>query len=370
MEKQVVSLPRRNFIWGTAILGAAFLVVPDVALAVPSLEEKQGEADQMRVMVNSLNSELNVKTDNFRAAQDDHDAAVAAMDEAQGKIDDASKKITDYQGKLGTRARSMYRSGNTSFLDLILGATTFEEFVTNWDLLTKMNKDDALLIGATKDLRAEVEVQKVEYAKQETIAAQKLEEARVAKDDAQATYDQYQSTLNSLDADVRELLLAEQQAAVEQEAAEVISQQDEQPTYTDEGGNEDSGSGGGDTGGGSSWTPPTAPADGNVVSYAAQFVGVARYEYGGNGPDAFDCSGFVRYVLSNCGHSTPPRSTYGYPDSGWFPVSQAQPGDVLWQPNHVGICASAGGGSYIHAADETYGICYGSSPQFTRAYRY
>ncbi len=53
----------------------------------------------------------------------------------------------------------MYRTGQSSVLDFIMGATTFEEFATNWDLLEKLNDNDASLVQQTKDLRAEVQEQ-------------------------------------------------------------------------------------------------------------------------------------------------------------------------------------------------------------------
>ena len=74
------------------------------------------------------------------------------MDEAQARIDEANGQIDDLQGKLGSRARSMYRSGSATFLDLLLGATTFQAFTSNWDLLPDMNQDDADMVQQTKDL--------------------------------------------------------------------------------------------------------------------------------------------------------------------------------------------------------------------------
>ena len=64
------------------------------------------------------------------AAETERDDAQARMDEAQGRIDSASSRISELQDKLGNRARSMYRSGSSTFLDLLLGATTFQAFAS------------------------------------------------------------------------------------------------------------------------------------------------------------------------------------------------------------------------------------------------
>ena len=68
-----------------------------------------------------------------------------------------------------------------------MGATTFEEFATSWDLLNDINDNDAAMVQQTKDLRAEVEAAKIELEKQERIAAEKAEEAARIKAEAEQT---------------------------------------------------------------------------------------------------------------------------------------------------------------------------------------
>ena len=127
MEQNRTKVTRRAFLGGAAAFGAVSLTMPSLAFADPTSASKQAEADEVRSRVAVMQSELSQKSEEYYAALDAHDAAVAACDEAQARIDEASGQISELQEKLGTRARSMYRSGGTSFLDLLLGATTFEE---------------------------------------------------------------------------------------------------------------------------------------------------------------------------------------------------------------------------------------------------
>lgn len=105
----------------------------------------------------------------------------------------------------------------------------------------------------------------------------------------------------------------------------------------------------------------TTQATGNGTVSA--FLSVAnaqsgkKYKLGGNGPNSFDCSGFVYYSLNNSGKKVPRLSAAGYYSNGWSSVSKSnwQVGDLLffYRPGtkgigHVGIYV--GGNKMIHAS--------------------
>ena len=86
-----------------------------------------------------------------------------------------------------------------------------------------------------------------------------------------------------------------------------------------------------------------------VVGYAMSKIG-CPYVWGAEGPDAFDCSGLVRWAYLQIGMSLPHYTESLFASAtNRVPVSEARPGDVLYRPGHVGIAVGYGGVPYVHA---------------------
>ena len=332
MSESTRGLDLRTFLTGAAALGATVLLKPALAFAEPTAADKLAEADAVRARIVDMQAQLDVVTEQYYKALDEHAAAQQAVADAQARIDEATAQIAGLQEKLGSRARSMYRTGQSSVLDFIMGATTFEEFAQNWDLLEKLNDNDASFVQQTKDLRAEVEAAKAELERQEQIAAEAAAEAQRIKEDAERSVAELQALLAQLDAEAQSLLAQEQEAARQAEIAAARSR-----SY------------------GYSGTTSPVPSQGSVVDYALSRIG-CPYVWGAAGPDAFDCSGLVRWAYLQVGMSLPHQTEALYNAAkARLPVSQAQPGDVLWvgygdgYNGHVGIACNAGGTHYVHA---------------------
>ncbi|MBR3690690.1 MAG: C40 family peptidase [Eggerthellaceae bacterium] len=328
MGEHTNTLSRRNFILGTTALGASLaaagLAVPETAHAVTSAQ-KRAEAAAVLESLNAMQLELDKASDDYFTALAEQEAAQAKMDEAQAAIDEANAQIAELQDHLGTRARSMYRSGSLSFIDILLGATDFKSFASNWDLLNDMNEDDADAVQQTKDLKAEVEAQKAVYEEQERIAAEKAAEAEKVKAEAEAMVAEMQATYDQLSAEAAELLAQEEAARAEAERQAALAAQQQSSGSSSAGDNK------------------AQTVTGNVVVDRAYAQLGKPYVWGACGPNSFDCSGLVGYCLT--GNFRRYWTTYEIDD--WPRVSNPVPGDICIRNGHTGVYI--GGGQMIHA---------------------
>ncbi len=114
--------------------------------------------------------------------------------------------------------------------------------------------------------------------------------------------------------------------------------------------------------GGGAGNDGTASASGNqIASFAQQYVGYP-YVYAGEGPNAFDCSGFTKYVIQQTLGMDITHDMFAQYDMGQQVSRDAlQPGDLVFFANtfrpgmsHNGIYI--GGGQFVHAENESTGV--------------
>jgi cell wall-associated NlpC family hydrolase len=92
-----------------------------------------------------------------------------------------------------------------------------------------------------------------------------------------------------------------------------------------------------------------------IISFAQQQLG-KPYQWGGTGPDAFDCSGLTEQAYRAAGIAIPRTSQQQWLWGPRVPAGQVQPGDLVFfagadgtptSPGHVGLII--GGGKMIEA---------------------
>ena len=218
-DARTSGLPRRAGLCALALATALVCCPVPSAYAVTQEEiaSLQAESDALFQRIDALQTELNQANADYEAAVQSHDDAVEAMNAAQARIDSAEERIDELQVRLGDRANEMYKTGgSTSFVDVLLGASSFAEVLTSWDMIERITSQDAALIQESKDLRAEAQAAHDEHARQEQIASEEMQRSLELKSEIEATQASLQDEAGKITAEIADL---QAQYELEEEAA-------------------------------------------------------------------------------------------------------------------------------------------------------
>jgi peptidoglycan hydrolase CwlO-like protein len=273
-------------------------------MLLPANADTQSQIDAAKAKIQSLVDRIASTSNTIAGLQAD---AVALADKIEGvvatieenqtrqteleqEVSDAEAAMAGLQGLLDDRAANIYEGGGGNSLEVLLGATSFDDFVARREFVDSAARSDQNLIEDVTNRRADL-LDKKQALEQVTATLQDkqayLERTQKALDDKLAAT---QSALSSLQSDkteaegllrhledqkAKEELAAKLAAAAAAKAAQLAQQQAQQnqPPSGGGGGGGGGGSGGGGGGGGSPFS--VCPVD-QPRAYADTF-GAPRY---------------------------------------------------------------------------------------------
>lgn len=327
--------------FGAVAISAALACTLSVGSAYGvTAAEKEAEAEAALNQLYTMQATLDEASNAYLQALTEYQQAVDAQTITQKRINEITDEIGVIQSRLGDRARDMYRNGSVTFVDLLLGSASFEEFAQNWDLLNRVNETDATLSAQARALRQEAEEQKAIYAAQAAVADQKATEASERFQEAKVLVEQLQETYNSLSAEAQELYAQEQAAMYAAAAVTEGGVMNDDGTVTDI-----------QTGEVYASATEYHAATGNAIVDRARAMIGSEYVWGGVGGSdgGFDCSGLVSYALT--GENVRVGTSYSIGDM-YTRVSDPQAGDLYVSNGHIAVYT--GEGTVVEAVD--YGI--------------
>ena len=95
---------------------------------------------------------------------------------AEAELEEAERRLASRTDLLGRRLRAIAEHGTVAYLDVLLAARTFEDFLTRFDLLQQIVEQDVALLKQVRADRAAVEAKKKQVeAEREQIVALKMQ---------------------------------------------------------------------------------------------------------------------------------------------------------------------------------------------------
>ncbi len=299
---------------------------PAVADAAPR-DEMLARAAKVKAQVDALDKQTEILSEDYNAAEERHRKLAKQEKTAAKRLKATTRRTEAMQERLGSRAASMYRNGPLGFVDVLLGASDFEAFAQTWDFLRELNEEDARTVEDLKVAKAEQAEARIQLEQRTDEAAAVSRKLAARKKSIESKLADRKRILSGLEAEVAALDRAE-----ERRRAAEAARASRRPEP-----------------GGRRFPPPTRAARSEVVSIAKRYLG-ARYVWGAEGPNTFDCSGFTMFVYRQVGVRLPRVSRDQIHAGQRVSRSDLQPGDLVFfgSPiHHVGIYV--GGGKMIHS---------------------
>ena len=310
------------------------LAIASPALAKPSLSAR---ARAIQRQLDALYMRMDVVTGQYNTAYDQLTKVRGEIRQNQREITIARYNLAVAKTALRDRVIALYKERPVDVLDVILQTKSFDEMLTQLDLMQKLGTSDAKVVSSIDTWQGDIQTRRVKLEKQRTTAARLVQEVAAKRTMIRSDIARSQKLLRGVKAQIARYEAAQAAAARARALAAQASPSAPRGVIIDNSG----------------------PGHPGVVAVAQQYLGVP-YVWGGSTPAGFDCSGFTMFVYAQLGVGLPHNAAAQ--QASVTAVSSPQPGDLVffgYPAYHVGIYV--GGSSMIHAPHTGTVVSYGSA---------
>jgi cell wall-associated NlpC family hydrolase len=242
--------------------------------------------------------------------------------------------------RLEASVTETYKTGGEDAFSYLLAARSIGELVDQMQVMQRVNGINKTLLNEITQYKSEISNRQALLAKQLKAVKTQQRASAAAKASAVSAVSRQKSYISGLKASIQRIL--DEQAAARERAAEAAAAAAGTSPVV-----------------GDIPAPPSSTLGGQAVAIAEQYLGVP-YVYGGASPSGFDCSGLVMYVYAQLGVSLPHNAAAQFSVLPHVPLSDLEPGDLVFFNGlgHVGIYV--GNGTMIHAPHTGTVVQFGS----------
>ena len=349
------------------------------ATTISELKEQKKQNEQKLSEVNETLSTLNEEskgiTEEIEVLDDQLVEVIASVSLLEDEITQVEEKIATTQVELDEaiekeetqyaamkkRIQFMYEKGETSYVTLLLGASTISDVVNRAEYIEQLYEYDETLLIEYIDAKQAVEDKKLElelYQSELEMDKVSLEEEKAALDELLAEKKEQQEDYETKIAKAKQEAAA-YKAKIKQQNSQIRKLEEEEAKKKAAAlaaqQNKNNNNKNNNINASSIISSANGSATGKeIANYACKFVG-NPYVYGGTSlTNGTDCSGFTQAVYKAYGYSIPRNSTAQRSVGREVSYADAEPGDIICYPGHVAIYI--GNGKIVHASSAKTGI--------------
>ena len=321
------------------VFGACLLSLVCAAASPASpISDKKARLKAVQAKLETVYTQVETAVEQYNQATSLLDGVELKIKENQRLLDLAEKNLRTANKQLKVRAQTIYKSRDVGIVDVLFQADTFDELVTQLDMMNRIGNSDVDTVKAIAAYRRDIRDRRLKLEADRKTAAKLVTERAAQKAQILSLESKLENMTEGLTAEIKRL---RQQAA---RAARLAAQQ---------------------AMGGPVPPPldPNSPGHPEIVTIAQRYFGIP-YVWGGASPSGgFDCSGLTMYCYAQIGISLAHGATLQQQASIPVALSDMRPGDLVFFGNssfshHVAIFA--GGGSVIEAPHTGDVVRYGA----------
>ncbi|WP_295149230.1 MULTISPECIES: C40 family peptidase [unclassified Saccharopolyspora] len=306
-------------------VAAAVSMTSAPAVADPKPPESASEAAKQ---VRELSHQAEALTEDYKKAEDDHNAKKAELDRSTAEAGQAEQVANQaraeeerFRGQVDKMTAASYQGARLNKLSALLVSKSPNDFLDRASALDVLAKDNN---DAIKQLSAAVH--------QAESAQQRAQDARGRAAQAEADAARIQGEIGKKKAD-----MDAQIAKVKQQYSQLSSA------------DQDSLTGGGQT----DYVGPGGSGKAAEAVTAALSKQGSSYVYGAKGPSTFDCSGLMQWAYKQAGISIGGSTKSQVSEGKSVSASQLKPGDLIFYYSPVShVSMYVGNGKAVHAPTE------------------
>lgn len=322
-------------------------------------EESKGITEE----IEALDDQLVEVLASVSMLEEDIEEVEAAIETTQLELEEAIETEETQYDAMKNRIQYMYEQGESSYVTLLLGASSIGDVMNRAEYIEQMYEYDQNLLNEYIEAKEAVEETKLKLEEEQSeleTAMYELELEKAALDELIAEKEEQQKDFET------QLAKAKQEAAaykakIKQQNSQIKKLEEEEArkaAAAAAAAAKKNNSGSLDAGSIISGAKGSASGK-EIANYACKFVGNPYVSGGTSLTNGADCSGFTYAVYKAFGYSIPRTSTAQRSAGRGVTYADAQPGDIICYAGHVAIYL--GGGRIVHASTPATGIKYGTA---------
>jgi len=321
------------------VFGACVLALVFAAAAPASpISNKKARLKAVQARLETVYTRVSVAVEKYNQATSQLDSVELKIKQNQRLLDIAEHNLRTANRQLEVRAENLYKSRDVGIVDVLFQANSFDELVTQLDMMNRIGNSDVDTVKAIAAYRRDIKDRRLKLEADQDVAARLVTERAAQKNQILALESKLEKMTTGLKAEIKRLL---RQAALAARRAAQQALGGPLPPPLD----------------------PNSPGHPEIVTIAQRYFGIP-YVWGGASPSGgFDCSGLTMYCYAQIGIPMYHGATVQQQQSTPVALSDMRPGDLVFFGNasfshHVAIYA--GGASVIEAPHTGDVVRYGA----------